>query len=116
MSGRSAEARPLFDEAIALDESRVKTDPSSDLARMDLSFSLGSLGALRLEDGDLAGSRALFERALGLREAVATADPANAWAKRGVARAHARLAEIESVSATGRRRRRTGPSRHRPPA
>ncbi len=95
VSGRPAEARPLFDEAIALDEARANANPSSDLARMDLSFSLGSLGALRLAEGDLEGSRSLFERALALREAVANADPANAWAKAGVARAHARLADIE---------------------
>jgi non-specific serine/threonine protein kinase/serine/threonine-protein kinase len=94
-SGRGAEALPLYDEAIALDEARMAADPTSALARMDLSFSLGALGSLRLDKGDLAASRTLYLRALALREAVAAADPANAWAQNGVARAHGRLAEIE---------------------
>jgi non-specific serine/threonine protein kinase/serine/threonine-protein kinase len=94
-SGRSVEAVPLYTEAIALDEARTAADPTSALARMDLSFSLGALGSLRLDQDDLAVSRTLYLRALTLREAVAAADPANAWAKSGVARARARLAEIE---------------------
>ncbi len=94
-SGRAAEALPLYVEAIALDEARVVANPASALARMDLSFSLGALASLRLDQGDLGASRTLYTRALGLREAVAAADPANAWAQRGVARARARLAEIE---------------------
>jgi tetratricopeptide (TPR) repeat protein len=94
-SGRAAEALPLYDEAIALDEARAAADPTSALARMDLSFSLGALGSLRLDQGDLVASRALYERALALRQAVAAADPANAWARTGVARAHGRLADIE---------------------
>ena len=94
-SGRSAEAVPLYTEAIALDEARTAADPTSALARMDLSFSLGALGSLRLDQGDLAVSRALYLRAVAIREAVAAADPANAWARSGVARAHGRLAEIE---------------------
>ena len=37
----------------------------------------------------------LYPRALALREAAAAADPANVWARSGVARAHERLAAIE---------------------
>jgi hypothetical protein len=96
MSSRDPEAPlPLFLEAIEIDEARVAANPASPDARMDLSFSLGSLGALRVDQGNLAEGRALYVRALALREAVSAEDPANAWAKAGVARAHGRLAEIE---------------------
>ena len=95
MTDRAPEALPLYREAISLDEARLAANPDSPEAKMDLSFSLGSLGAILFADGDVAASRDLYTRALRLREAAAAADPANAWARRSVARAHARLAEIE---------------------
>ena len=89
-------ARALYEEAIALDEARLAENPNSSEARMDLSFSVGSLGSLAVDSGDLALGRALYTRALALRQEVASSDPANAWARRGVARAHERLADIEA--------------------
>jgi non-specific serine/threonine protein kinase/serine/threonine-protein kinase len=95
MTNRRPEALVLYREAIALDEARLAASPESPEAKMDLSFSLGSLGGLLLTRGDVAASRDLYERALRLREAAAAADPANVWARNGVARAHDRLAAIE---------------------
>ena len=98
MTNRRPEALGLYREALALDEARLAAAPDVSDTRMDLSFSLGSLGAFALQDGDLAASRDFYTRALGLREAVAAADPANAWARTGVARARERLALIEERS------------------
>ncbi len=74
---------------------RVAENSKSSEARMDLSFSVGSLGSLAVDSGDLPLGRALYTRALALRQEVASSDPANAWARRAVARAHERLADIE---------------------
>ena len=96
-SGREKGSLPSLHRGDRAQRSPRRLNPTSALARMDLSFSLGALASLSSTRRSCGQARTLYTRALALREAVAAADPANAWAKKGVARAHARLAEIEQA-------------------
>jgi tetratricopeptide (TPR) repeat protein len=62
--------------------------------RLDLSFSLGSLGAAKMTSNDLAGARRDYEEAVALREKAAAEDPNEDFAKLAVARGYQRLALI----------------------
>jgi eukaryotic-like serine/threonine-protein kinase len=66
--GLFPQARPLFEEALALREANLPKDHN------DIAESLNGLGALFGQTGDPASARPLFERALAIREA---ADPPN---------------------------------------
>ena len=90
-----AEARALYDRALALDRARVERVPSAGIFRLDLSFSLGSIGALLQRQGDLDGALAHYRQAVELREAVVAAEPRDEFARGSLARGYERLGLIQ---------------------
>jgi tetratricopeptide (TPR) repeat protein len=90
------EARTLFDQALALDRARVERDPAKGLWRLDVSFSLGSIGALLQGDGDLDGAFAHYQQAVDLRRAVVASEPKDEFARLSLARGYHRLAGIDA--------------------
>jgi tetratricopeptide (TPR) repeat protein len=90
-----AEARALYDRALALDRARVERDPARGLWRLDLSFSLGSIGSLLQAHGDLDGALAYYQQAVELRRAVLAAEPKDDFARGSLAGGYQRLATIE---------------------
>jgi tetratricopeptide (TPR) repeat protein len=90
-----ADARALYDRALALDRARLERDPAGSVWRLDLSFSLGSIGALLQTAGDLDGALAHYQQAVELRRAVVAAEPKDDFARVSLARGYQRLATIE---------------------
>jgi tetratricopeptide (TPR) repeat protein len=89
------EARALFDKALALDRARVEREPGRYMYRLDLSFSLGSIGALLQAQGDLEGAYVHYQQAVELRKAVVESEPTDEFARGSLARGYDRLALIE---------------------
>jgi tetratricopeptide (TPR) repeat protein len=72
----------------------VEKDPSNPHQRLDLSFSLASIGSLRRDQGDLDVALATYRSALDLRRAVHAEDPANEFAFASLVRGHESLAGV----------------------
>ena len=70
-------AAELYRKAILLDRERSDSNPLDALARLDLSFSYGSLGNCLGQTGDFAGALENYGRALAIRRDLAAADPKN---------------------------------------
>ncbi len=87
------EAEQFLRKAIAINVARVEAQPTSVLARLDLSFSHMGLGEALKDMGQLEAALESFRRTLALCEVVAGADAANAPAHLYVAEAHAFLGE-----------------------
>lgn len=98
-----AEARALFDRALALDQARVERDPARGLWRLDLSFSLGSIGALLQGSGDLDGALAYYQRAVELRRAVVAAEPKDDFARGSLVRGYQASRDDRRASRPARR-------------
>jgi eukaryotic-like serine/threonine-protein kinase len=90
-----AEARALYDRALALDQARVEREPMRGLWQLDLSFSLGSIGGLLQAAGDLDGALAHYQQAVELRRSVVAAEPNDDFARGSLVRGYQRLATIE---------------------
>jgi eukaryotic-like serine/threonine-protein kinase len=95
MLNADADARALYDRALALDRARVERAPSTGIFRLDLSFSLGSIGALLQSQGDLTGALTHYVQAVELREAVVAAEPRDDFARGSLARGYERLGTIQ---------------------
>jgi tetratricopeptide (TPR) repeat protein len=125
-----AAAGELYEKARTLDQALVEQDPSNPHRRLDLSFSLASIGSLARDQGDLDAALANYRGALELRRAVYAEDRANEFAFRSLQRGHeglagvlARKGEVERAVLCAREvldlRRQweaTHPSRHGPRA
>ncbi len=92
--GARADAIPLYEKALELDQRRVATDPSRSIWRLDLSFAHGALGAALLAQGNVDGARTRYEEAVALREKVVAEDPGEDFAKVALARGYERLAIV----------------------
>ena len=91
---RRPEAMPLYEKALALDQTRVDKDPANPLWQLDLSFSKAAIGGVYIAAADYERARAWFEQAVVLREHVVAVDPANDFAKTSLARGYERLCDI----------------------
>src|SRR5262249_27791379 len=78
---RYDEAEPNVKRALAIDEQRVGANPSSALARLDLSFDSSLLATLRENHKDYRGALAYWERTIAVRKELVEADPKDARAK-----------------------------------
>ena len=85
----------LYEQAVGIDEGRVRADANDAKARMDLSFSLGSVSSCLDGMGDLPQAIAFRMRAVALREAMAAADPADQWANFSLAEGLGRLSDMQ---------------------
>jgi tetratricopeptide (TPR) repeat protein len=82
---RLDEARAEILKALALDEGRVRADPNSALARLDLSFDVSLLAYLAASQEDYDGALEYWQRTIEMRKSLVDADPKDARAKgRGV--------------------------------
>ena len=91
--GAYDEAMTLYQRALALDEERVRRSPRT-LWKTDMSFSLGSVGSLYANRGDIRKAIEAYERAVSLREEVARADADDDFAQVTLARGYERLANL----------------------
>jgi tetratricopeptide (TPR) repeat protein len=87
-------AREYFEKALAQDRKAVEAEPSYPRAKLDLSFSYGSIGSLLREQGDTDGALAAHQSAFDLRQAVYTADPKNKFALQSLVWAHKSIAGV----------------------
>ena len=92
-----------YRQALALDESRLATQPDNTTWRLDLSYSVSSIAFAELETGATAAAVAHYERALDLRQQALTADPQNDQAQDGVMRAQRALARALGLQGQERR-------------
>jgi tetratricopeptide (TPR) repeat protein len=88
-----AEAIAQYTKALELDRARVARDDRP-LWKLDLSFSLASIGGARADAGDLAGGLTIYREALRLRELAAKQDPDDDFMKTSLARGYGRLAQL----------------------
>jgi len=91
--GKTAAAIGEYTKALELDRARVARDPRS-LWKLDLSFSLASIGWARANTDDLAGGLATYRDAVRLREVAAAQDPDDDFLKTALARGYGRLAQL----------------------
>ena len=87
-------AREEYDQALALDRRDVDAEPSKPQYRLDLSFSLASIGSLLRDEGDLKGALPKYREAVALRQEVYAADRDNEFAYGSVVRGHQSLADV----------------------
>ena len=73
--GRPAEARKYCEKSVALARSLAGADPQDKTARYDLAMSLGRLGMVDPDPGQIAGSLKSLEEALTIFDPVIKANP-----------------------------------------
>src|SRR5262249_58645052 len=88
-------AQESYRRAILLDRERSQANPLDSNARLDLSFSYGSLAGCLRVSGDLAAARENFLQALAIRQELAAADPKNQRFRLAVASALTRVGLVE---------------------
>lgn len=107
--GRLAEAKPLLERALMLEEQRRGRD------HLNVAFALNDLANLLVDAGDLAKAEPLFQRSLAIREKVTGKEsPEVATALNNIGKLYSlqsRLAEAEAVykRALAIRERKLGP-------
>jgi len=69
-----AEAKRLYEQALAISQEHLNANPRDKEAQRDLSISLDRLGDVAVKLGQLAEAKTSYERALKIRETLAAAD------------------------------------------
>jgi len=101
-----AEALPLYENALRLDEELMKLAPEDGNYRRDVSVSYEGLGDLQLRLGTRPRRRHIIEKALAVREELVKLYPADVDFWRGVSVSYNRLADLQMQLGTRPRRRR----------
>jgi non-specific serine/threonine protein kinase/serine/threonine-protein kinase len=91
--GRIAEAMTEYKKALELDRARVARDARA-LWKLDLSFSIASIGWAQAAAGDLASGLATYREAVHFRELAAAQDPDDDFVLTSLARGYGRLAQL----------------------
>lgn len=92
--GQLDEARSVVDEALGIRRRAMEIDPNDAQAPTDIAYTLIRQAGLLAKIGDASGVRASMEEAIRLRTGLAERAPRDGAVRRGVAVAHAILAEL----------------------